>query len=45
MLNKEVDIVKKQQYLLLKARVAIACGRTDLLAQIESELENLNTLL
>ncbi len=43
--DKERDIVTRQQHLLLKARVAIACGRTDLLSQIEGELEYLNTII
>lgn len=45
MTDKDRDIVARQQHLLMKARVAIACGRTDLLAQIESELEHLNTII
>ena len=43
--DKDRDIVTKEQHLLLKARVAIACGLTDLLAQIEKELNQLNVYL
>ena len=43
--DKDRDTVTRQQNLLLKARVAIACGRTDLLAQIEEELDQLNVYL
>lgn len=44
MMQKEKDIVIKQQRLLLKARVAIAFGETALLDEIERELENLSML-
>lgn len=45
MMQKEKDIVIKQQRLLLKARVAIAFGETALLDEIERELEILSSCL
>lgn len=42
MMQKEKDIVIRQQRLLLKARVAIAYGETALLDEIERELESLS---
>lgn len=45
MMQKEKDIVIRQQRLLLKARVAIAYGETALLDEIERELESLSMFL